>query len=40
MTTVVGVRFRPAGRIYYFDPVGKEMEKGNFVIVETARGIE
>lgn len=40
MATVVGVRFRPAGRIYYFDPVGKDMEKGNFVIVETARGIE
>ena len=40
MATVVGVRFRPAGRIYYFDPVGKDMDKGNFVIVETARGIE
>ena len=40
MTTVVGVRFRPAGRIYYFDPVGKDIDKGNFVIVETARGIE
>ncbi len=40
MAQVVGVRFRPAGRIYYFDPAGKELEKGNFVIVETARGIE
>src|SRR5579883_2446968 len=40
MAQVVGVRFRPAGRIYYFDPAGKEFEKGNFVIVETARGIE
>ena len=40
MANVVGVRFRPAGRIYYFDPVGKELEKGNFVIVETTRGIE
>ena len=40
MATVVGVRFRPAGRIYYFDPVGKDIDKGNFVIVETARGIE
>jgi cell fate regulator YaaT (PSP1 superfamily) len=37
---IVGVRFRPAGRIYYFDPVGKELATGNFVIVETARGIE
>ncbi len=40
MVTVVGVRFRPAGRVYYFDPAGNEVEKGNFVIVETARGIE
>ena len=40
MAQVVGVRFRPAGRIYYFDPAGKEPEKGNFVIVETTRGIE
>jgi len=40
MAQVVGVRFRPAGRIYYFEPAGKGLEKGNFVIVETARGIE
>jgi cell fate regulator YaaT (PSP1 superfamily) len=40
MANVVGVRFRPAGRIYYFDPAGKDPEKGQFVIVETARGIE
>jgi cell fate regulator YaaT (PSP1 superfamily) len=40
MANVVGVRFRPAGRIYYFDPAGKDVAKGNFVIVETTRGIE
>jgi len=40
MAQVVGIRFRPAGRIYYFDPAGKELERGSFVIVETARGIE
>ncbi|HLV99809.1 MAG TPA: stage 0 sporulation family protein [Ktedonobacterales bacterium] len=40
MANVVGVRFRPAGRIYYFDPAGKELAKGTFVIVETTRGIE
>ncbi len=40
MAHVVGVRFRPAGRIYYFDPAGKDLEKGQFVIVETTRGIE
>src|SRR5579885_47512 len=40
MAQVVGVRFRPAGRIYYFDPAGRDLDKGQFVIVETARGIE
>ncbi len=40
MVMVVGVRFRPAGRVYYFDPAGKELKKSDFVIVETARGIE
>ena len=36
----VGVRFRKAGKIYYFDPAGMEIETGTHVIVETARGIE
>ena len=40
MITVTGVRFRPAGKIYYFLPNGFTLEKGDFVIVETARGIE
>ncbi len=37
---VVGVRFRTAGRIYYFDPGEFELTRGNHVIVETARGLE
>ncbi|MGI6096947.1 MAG: PSP1 domain-containing protein [Dethiobacteria bacterium] len=37
---VVGVRFRYAGKIYYFDPDDQEFEVGEGVIVETARGLE
>lgn len=40
MTKIVGVRFRNAGKIYYFDPEEMEMETGTHVIVETARGVE
>lgn len=40
MYTVVGVRFKQAGKIYYFDPAGIEMRPQEQVIVETARGIE
>lgn len=40
MIKIVGVRFRKAGKIYYFDPAGMEIEMGTHVIVETARGIE
>lgn len=40
MITVTGVRFRPAGKIYYFLPNGLKLDNGDFVIVETARGIE
>lgn len=40
MANVVGVRFRYAGKIYYFDPVDIKLEPGDMVIVETARGIE
>lgn len=40
MTEIIGVRFRPAGKIYYFDPAGLEIEVGTHVIVETARGVE
>jgi cell fate regulator YaaT (PSP1 superfamily) len=37
---VVGVRFKKAGKIYYFDPNGFDISVGDFVIVETIRGIE
>ena len=38
--SVVGVRFKPAGKIYYFDPGHLRIERKDQVIVETARGIE
>src|SRR5712692_5097517 len=38
--TIVGIRFRPAGRIYYFDPQGASYTTGQYLIVETVRGIE
>ena len=37
---IVGVRFKSAGRIYYFDPCGLQMEQDTAVIVETIRGVE
>lgn len=40
MYNVVGVRFKKAGKIYYFDPGEFLLSKGQYVIVETARGIE
>lgn len=40
MIKVVGVRFKKAGKIYYFDPDKKWIKEGDFVIVETVRGIE
>ena len=40
MLEIIGVRFRSAGRIYYFDPCGLNIKKGEYVIVETARGVE
>lgn len=40
MATVIGVAFRPAGKIYYFDPAGYALEAGDYVIVETSRGRE
>lgn len=40
MKSVVGVRFKQAGKIYYFDPLGLEIAKDEHVIVETARGYE
>ncbi|MDT8715780.1 stage 0 sporulation family protein [Clostridium sp. 19966] len=40
MVKVVGVRFKKAGKIYYFDPNNIDINQGDSVIVETARGIE
>ncbi|MDR7240328.1 PSP1 domain-containing protein [Neobacillus drentensis] len=40
MYDVVGVRFKKAGKIYYFDPGDLSIEKDEFVIVETVRGVE
>ena len=40
MVKIVGIRFRTAGKIYYFDPLDFELETAMHVIVETARGIE
>lgn len=40
MTKVIGVRFRTAGKIYYFGPKDIEFKRADHVIVETARGVE
>lgn len=40
MVRVIGVRFRTAGKVYYFDPGKLDIKKDDHVIVETARGIE
>lgn len=40
MVKVVGVRFKKAGKIYYFDPDKIDVKQNDFVIVETARGLE
>ncbi len=40
MIKVAGVRFKTNGKIYFFDPTGKDLKTGDHVIVETARGVE
>jgi cell fate regulator YaaT (PSP1 superfamily) len=40
MVTVVGIRFKKAGKIYFFDPDNNNIKSGDYVIVETARGVE
>ena len=37
---VISVKFKESGRAYYFDPKELEIKEGEFVIVETARGVE
>ena len=40
MTRVIGVRFRTAGKVYFFSPGEYQIKKNDNVIVETARGVE
>ncbi len=40
MAKIVGVRFKPTGKIYYFDPKQFNLKCGDYVIVETSRGVE
>ncbi|HAG68690.1 MAG TPA: stage 0 sporulation protein [Lachnospiraceae bacterium] len=40
MVNIIGVRFRTAGKVYYFDPGELQLTRGDHVIVETARGVE
>lgn len=40
MVKIIGVRFRTAGKIYFFDPAKFPIKRGDHVIVETARGVE
>ena len=40
MKKVISVRFKENGKSYYFDPAGADIKTGEYVIVETARGIE
>jgi len=40
MQVIIGVRFKKLGKVYYFDPKDIETQKGDYVIVETSKGIE
>ncbi|MCL5108252.1 MAG: stage 0 sporulation family protein [Chloroflexi bacterium] len=40
MPEVIGVRFKPAGKVYYFEPAGLPLEVNEQVVVETVRGLE
>ena len=40
MAEVVGIRFKRAGRVYYFDPADNELQVNDQVVVKTARGLE
>jgi len=40
MAEVVGIRFKRAGRVYYFDPAGIDLEVNDYVVVKTTRGLE
>ena len=40
MENVIGIKFKPVGKIYYFESTEKNLNDGDGVIVETGRGIE
>jgi len=40
MAEIVGIRFKKAGRVYYFDPADTELEVGDYVVVQTTRGLD
>lgn len=40
MAEIVGVRFKRAGRVYYFDPAGFDLKANDYVVVNTVRGLE
>ena len=40
MAEVIGIKFKEVGKVYYFDPAGNTLQKGQLVIVETVRGVE
>ena len=40
MAEVIGVRFKEAGKVYYFDPDNNKLNINDMVIVETSRGVE
>jgi len=40
MADIVGVRFKKAGKVYYFNPAGIDLEVNDYVVVETTRGLE
>jgi cell fate regulator YaaT (PSP1 superfamily) len=40
MAEIVGIRFKRAGRIYYFDPAGIDLEVNDYIVVKTARGLK
>jgi cell fate regulator YaaT (PSP1 superfamily) len=40
MAEIVGIRFKRAGKVYYFDPAGITLEANDYVVVKTSRGLE
>jgi len=40
MADIVGIRFKRAGKVYYFDPAGIDLEINDYVVVKTTRGLE